>query len=281
MSNNLKITLIKLFSLLKFLGLLSSLYFLLGCALFASEPDIKPPTARELLYDKGRELLLVGQYKSAEQPFLTLVAEPESNSDFIYDNSLWSLSLVYEKLDYPEKSIVTLNQLLARKSKHVSRFKTLASLMKNYFRVGNSDEAQKFKKMLDIENPKSNIEADQIYLELQQTMNLNFDHSLLEELEYLSEVQKYLLFVMEQNQSKSNVLATNLLISIYQQAYSLTEKDVMNKKFKEKVLIALFDNINRFNIYKINDLNVNMQTVAKFSNFSEKLQKQITERLYQ
>ena len=252
-----------------------------GCALFKSSPEVKPPTARELLYDKGRLLLLSGQYSKAEVPFLNLVAVPESNSDFIYDNSLWSLSLVYEKLDVPEKSIVTLNQLLPRNSKHVSRLKTTASLMKNYFRVGNSDEARKFKKMIDLENPKSNIDADRLFLDLQQTLNLNFDHSILEELEYLGEIQKYLLFVMEQNFSKSNIRATDLLISIYQQAYNLTEKDVMNKKFKEKILISLFDNINRFNLYKLNDLNVNMQTVAKFSYFSEKLQKQITERLYQ
>ncbi len=278
MSNNLNVILIRLFSLLS-IG--SALFFISGCAFFASEPETKPPTARELLYDKGRLLLLSSQYKKAEPPFLSLVAEPESNSDFIYDNSLWSLSLVYEKLDSPEKAILALNQLLGRRSKHVTRFKIIASLMKNYFRVGNSDEAKKYKKMLDVENPKSNIDAEKLYLELQQTLNLNLDHSLLEELEYLGEIQKYLLFVMEQNQSKSNVRATDLLISVYQRTYDLTTKDVMNKKFKEKVLIALFDNINRFNLYKMNDLNVNMQTVAKFSSFSEKLQKQITERLYQ
>ena len=275
MSNNLKIIIIKLFSCLSLSLIISS------CTLFDSKPVTKPLTAKEQLLQKAQALMLADHFKQAEPLLLSLVAEPENNVDPVYNFSLWNLSLVYEKLGSPDKAILVLNQLVSRNPENISTFKINASLMKNYFLVGNQSEALKYKKVLDGLNPKLNIQADAMYLDLLPTLNLNYDQLVLQELEYLNEIQKYLLFVMEQKTAKSNALAADSLITIYQRIYSLTEKDQMNKAFKEKILIALIDNLNRFNLFKLDDLNLNPRTVVKFSIFSEKLKKQITERLHQ
>ena len=71
------------------------------------------------------------------------------------------------------------------------------------------------------------------------------------------------------------------MISIYQQSYARTEKDSLKNDFKKEILISLLDKLRKFNLYKLNDLNINLKTVSKFSIFAEKLEKQITDRLLQ
>lgn len=272
---SLKKIMTKLFTLASFLIILS------GCAFFLKSPATTPLTEREIIFNNAKVFMTEEQFVKAEPLFLSLVAEPEVNGDLLYNYSLWNLSLVFEKIGSPEKSILFLNQLLIRQPSTISRFKILASLMKNYFRVGNTLEALRYKKLLDAENPNLRMDPDVVYLDLLQTLNLNFDHLILEELAYVSEIQKYLLFVMEQKESKSSEQAATLLISIYEKAYALTLKDSFTQEFKEKILMALLDNLNQFNNYKLDDLNINLKTVAKVSYFSEKLKKQITDRFYQ
>ncbi len=251
-----------------------------SCSLFGNS-DAQPLSQRQQIFEKGKALMANDQYAKAEPFFLSLTAEPEEKSDLIYDLSLWNISLIYEKLGLPEKSILALNLLLNRQTEHVLAFKLKAALMKNYFRVGNKIVALKYKKMLDDEKPRATIQTNVLYVALQQTLNLNYDQLILEELDYVGEAQKYLLYVMEQNQSELNQVATELLISIYQRAYAQTKKDSLQADFKEKILVSMLDKLRLFESYKLNDLNINLQTVAKFSKFSEKLEKQITDRLHQ
>ncbi len=235
---------------------------------------------RKDLFQKGISHMVNEKYDLAQPIFLKLTAEPELKSDLIYDLSLWNISLTYEKLGLPEKAILALNLLMDRNTPHVLPFKLKAALMKNYYRVGNNLVAQRFKKMLDDEKPKATLSTETLFLALRQTLNLNYDHLILEELNYVGEAQKYVLYVMEQNTSELNETATDLLISIYQQSYALTTTDKLQDSFKEKILISLLDKLRLFNSYKLNDLNINLKTVTKFSNFSEKMEKQITDRLH-
>lgn len=251
-----------------------------SCALL-NNSDAEPLNQRQQIFEKGKALLANDQFAKAEPFFLNLTAEPEEKSDLIYDMSLWNISLIYEKLGLPEKSILALNLLVDRQTEHVLPFKIKAALMKNYFCVGNKIVAIKYKKMLDDEKPRATLATNVLYVTLQQTLNLNYDQLILEELDYVGEAQKYLLYVMEQNQSELNQAATELLISIYERAYALTKKDSLRTEFKEKILISLLDKLRLFETYKLNDLNINLKTVAKFSKFSEKLEKQITDRLHQ
>lgn len=251
-----------------------------GCSLFGESDESRPLNEREVIFEKAKALMAAEQFAKAEPFFLSLTAEPEEKSDYIYDLSLWNISLIYEKLAQPEKSILSLNLLLDRQTTHVIHFKIKAALMKNYFRVGNKVVALNYKKSLDELNPKVSIPAETLYLNLIQTLNLNYDHLVIEELDYVGEIQKYLLYVMEQNDSKMNQHATELLISIYERAYALTNKDSVQPEYKQKILISILDKLRLFNLYKMNDLNINLKTVTKFSRFSEKLEKQIADRLH-
>ncbi len=252
-----------------------------GCAYLWPHNEVMPLSEREIIFENSRHLMAEQKFAKAESLLQSLVAKPESYSDVLYDNSLWSLSLVFEKGGYPEKAILSLKQLLDRRHEEVSRFKILTSLMKNYFRVGNRDEALNYKKIIDLENPKFRINADAVYLDLLQTLNLNFDYLILEELDYVAQVQKYLLFVMEQKTAKSNQHATELLISIYERTFQLLKKDNLSEEFKTKILVMLLDNLHRFHNYKLDDLDSNTKTIAKFTSFSQKLEKQITDWLHQ
>ncbi len=251
-----------------------------SCAFFWGT-KIKTLDEREITFEKAKALVAAEKYNLAEPLLLSLVAEPESSLDALYDQSLWRLSLVYEKMGYPEKAILALSQLSGRAHYDITRFRILISLMKNYYLVGNPNEALRLKAIIDLENPKFRLNADAAYLDILQTLNLNYDLHISQELDYVAEVQKYLLFVMEQKQSKSNQHATELLISIYQRAFDQTKNDKLSLEFKGKILISLLDNLHRFENYRLDDLNASAKTVGKFAAFSEKLQKQITERLHQ
>ena len=280
MSSNLKQTMISLFVYLKKQSNWFIFVFILsGCAFFNNSEVVL--NEREVIFEKANVLLQAEQYAKAEPLFLSLTAEPAAKLDPIYDLSLWNISLIYDKFALPEKAILALDLLRERKSTYILEFTVNAALMKNYFLVGNKLVALKYKKLLDDENPKTSISADILYSNLRQTLNLNYDQLVLQELDYIGEIQKYLLFVMEQNESSTNQQATENLISIYQQSYARTEKDSLKNDFKKEILISLLDKLRKFNLYKLNDLNINLKTVSKFSIFAEKLEKQITDRLHQ
>lgn len=251
-----------------------------SCVIVPRTPEgPRPLTEREMLYEKGNALLLAHEYSKAEVLFLSLTGQHMQNPDAPYDMSLWSLSTIYDKNGFPERSVLILLPLL--KSEYISQFKVKAALMKNYFLLNNPTEAMKYKKMLDAENPKMTVAANALYYDLIETLDLNYDHLLLQELDYVGEIQKYLIFVMEQNESKKNEKVTELLTSIYDKSYEMLAKDSVNPEFKKKIAISLLNNLRRFDLLKLNDLNINPKTVSKFSLYAEKKQKQITGWLHQ
>ena len=164
-------------------------FILFGCAFFNNSEVV--PNEREVMFEKANVLLQADQYAKAEPLFLSLTAEPTAKLDPIYDLSLWNISLIYDKFALPEKAILALDLLRERKSTYVLEFTVNAALMKNYFLVGNKLVALKYKKLLDDENPKTSISADILYSNLRQTLNLNFDQLVLQELDYIGEIQKY------------------------------------------------------------------------------------------
>lgn len=280
MFHNLKSTTIRLSKSLNFAVLVAVTLIISSCVIVPRSPEgPRPLTEREVLYEKGNALLMAHEYAKAEVLFLSLTGQHMQKPDAPYDMSLWNLSTIYDKNGFAERSILILLPLLD--SEYVSQFKIKAALLKNYFLLGNSTEALKYKKMLDAENPKMTVAANALYYDLVETLDLNYDHLLLEELQYVGEIQKYLIFVMEQNESKKNEKVTELLTSIYDAAYAMLAKDSVNPEFKKKIAISLLNNLRRFELLKLNDLNINQKTVSKFTLYADKKQKQITDWLHQ
>lgn len=281
MFNNLKITTIKLSKSLSRAFLLTIFVVVSSCAYFAKNyPSsvAQPLTEREILFEKAKALMIAHEYAKAEDLFLSLTGAGVESPDKVYDQSIWNLALINDKKGKPDKAILLALQIL--NTKHFSNFKVKALLMKNYFRIDNPNEALRYKKMLDAENPKLTVAANDLYYELVDTLDLNYDHLLLQELAYVNEIQKYLVFVMEQNDSSKNEKVTDLLISIYDASSSLLTKDVVQPPFKKKLAIALLDNLRRFDLIKLNDTNLNQKTVVRFSKYAEQKQNQITDWLY-
>ncbi len=243
--------------------------------------DVQPMTEREYVFEKGKALFDGDQYEKSMPFFLKITRQRPSAADSYYENSLWSLSVAFERIGSPEKALLTLQELARTKQNVISLFRIRLAEMKNHFRVSNEYQALEVRKQIDALQPLSYYSIDDIYADLMATTLLNYDHLILEELEFIAETQKYFVYVMESKRAPLNERATDVLIGISDRTYALLSKENLNLEFRRKIAEALLDFLRRFDRYKIDDLNINLNTVSKFSRYSEKKQKLITEWLHQ
>lgn len=261
-------------SCLVFLVLISS------CSLFEKKSEIKELTPREANFEKAVTFFNEKNFNNALPLFQKISQQSEAKVDRVYDLTLWYLSVIYEKTNMPEKALLTLKELTLRNSTIVPSLKVRFSQMKNHFRVSNEYQALEVKKLIDSNQPLLRNDIETIYSYLFETTDLNYDHLAVEELQFVGQLQKYFIYVMESSQSPENAQATELLISIYDNFFKILKNNKLNFNFRKKIAIALIDQLRLFDRYKIDDLNVNLMTIAKFSNYSEKKQKLLTDWLY-
>ncbi|MBC7420425.1 MAG: hypothetical protein H7328_06815 [Bdellovibrio sp.] len=252
-----------------------------SCSYFSETHEVQPMTERDYAYEKGKAFFDAQEYEKSLPFFLKISRQPPGLKDNHYENSLWNLSVAFEKLGSPEKALLTLQELKKVNRGTISLFKIQLAEMKNHFRVLNDYQAYEVRKEIDATQPLVRYNKQEIYEGLAATTMLNYDYLVLEELEFVAETQKYFVYVMESNQEPVNSQATDLLISIGDRTYELLNKDALNRDFRRKVAESLLDFLRRFDRYKIDDLNLNLKTVSKFSVYSEKKQKLITEWLHQ
>ena len=237
-------------------------------------------TQREYAYEKGKALFDAQEYEYALPFFLKISKQPASLKDSLYEKSLYNLSVIFEKMGSPEKALLTLQELKKTNQATISLFRIQLAEMKNNFRVSNDFKAIEVRKQIDESQPLVRYSIDSIYDDLVETTILNYDRLILEELDFIAEIQKYFVYVMESNAAPSNAKATDLLISICDKAYTLLDQETLKPEFRRKIAESLLDLLRRFDRYKIDDLNINLKTISKFSIYSEKKQKQITDWLH-
>lgn len=252
-----------------------------SCAFFEKKAEVKIQTPRELNFEKAVNFFKEKEFNSALQLFQKISQQSESANDRIYDHSLWYLSILYEKSNLPEKSLLALQELETRRSSVIPLLKIHFSQMKNHYRVSNEYQALEVKKLIDANQPLLRNNISTIFSYLIDTTDLNYDHLVIEELQYIGQLQKYFIYVIESSQAPQNEQATDLLISIYEHFFTVLKNKNLNFEFRKKISIALIDQLRLFDRYKIDDLNVNLKTMAKFSNYSEKKQQTLTNWLYQ
>ncbi len=253
---------------------------LASCSFFSHREDAQPMTEREYAFEKGKALFDAQEYEYALPFFLKISRQPVNLRDDLYEKSLWNLSVIFEKMGSPEKALLTLQELKKTNQRYYSLFKIQLAEMKNNFRVGNNYQAYEVRKQIDDSQPLSRYQLTDVYSDLVTTTQLNYDRLIMEEIEFISETQKYFVYVMESNQSPINTQATELMIAISDRTYGLLYKENLDSKFRRKIAESLLDFLRRFDRYKIDDLNLNLNTISKFSIYSEKKQKQITEWLH-
>lgn len=266
----------------KTLGLLISLVISLSsCALLEETRVEREPSEQEKIFNEADSLLATGDYSGAEALYAKLTRNSKSTLDPIYDKSLWHLAKIYEKQNQSAKALLALDELANRSSNTIPKDKVKFAQIKNHFRVTNFFQAREIKKDLDEDYKNKDISLYDIYENLTETADLNYDNHILEELMFLGEMQKYYLFVMESDMYPENELLTDRLIATYDNFFAALYRPEANEEFKRQLSVALLDQLRKFDQYKIDGSAENANTIEKFSNYSEQKQKKLTEGLNQ
>ncbi len=258
--------------------LLSTSLFLVGCVSLKEKAPITPFNSERLqMFSTAENYYKNNDFNLAKPLYFRLSRNVSGNFDQIYDQSLWRLVKIYEKNDESEKALLALDELAIRKTSTISINKIKFSQMKNNFRVTNLYQAREIKKELDEAYRNENLSLDEIFENLIETTDLTYDHRLLEELMFLGEVQKYFVFVMESRLSPENEQLTDHLIKSYEHFFGLLKRNTLSPEFKRKLSISLLDQLRKFDQYKIDSNDTNLDTLTRFLSYSEPKQKFLIE----
>ena len=90
------------------------------------------------------------------------------------------MAKLYEKNNESEKAILSLEELLTRKSSSISKNKIYFLLLKNHFRIANFSQAEVVKKRLDEAYKNQQLQLNEIYEYLIDVTNLVHDDHVLD-----------------------------------------------------------------------------------------------------
>lgn len=256
-----------------FLGLSS-------CQLFSEKKIEHHLTEREELYEKGLALFNLSKYSEASLFFLKVTQVALSDQDEVYNNSLWHLSFIYEKYGEFDKAIFAVSELESRRPLALSPLMLRLSLMKNYIRVANFKMAFDIRKKIDSSIAKGQVGSSEVFKSLYESTQFNYDLMMKEELQFLGEIQKYFIQIMESNDQNLNEKTTNLLITLYNVFFKALEKDQFKIDFRKLIAAELLDQLRRFDGYKLDYSDSNKKTIDQFSKYSQKKQKYLIDWLH-
>lgn len=261
----------------------SSILFLVSCQTLSRSDSNEPVrlTEREVVFQKGLALYENNKFSESAPFFLKVTQSNLGPNDEVYDMSLWKLAGIYEKFGDFEKAVLSLLELEKRRPLAIPLFRIQLALAKNYIRLENKTLALKIEQEIDQSQPARTHSLSEIYVALEENSNFNYDHLIIEELQFLGEVQKYFLFIMESHETPLNQKATDLLIHIYDGFFNRFSQNTMSYLFKRSLSIELLEQLRKFDTYKLNTMNINPYTVSKFSNYSDEKQKFLTDWLHQ
>lgn len=263
-------------------------FFLSSCSLWPlaeEKVEIKPvekapPSERQVVYDKAKGLLSLGQYQDAEPVYFQITRYPPDNKDSIYDKSLLDLSFLYEKTDQSEKAILALDELSKRDTSVIDKASIKVLLIKNHYRVTNYYQARTIRAELDDMYRTQDISLQDFYSALYYQTTIYYDRHIFDELLFLGDMQKYFVYVMESHTSAvEGEKLTELLMLYYERFNSQLSSGVLSKDLKKRLIISLIDQLNKFDRYKLNDATKNIKYLNRFSDFAKVSEKRLTERL--
>lgn len=261
--------------------LLSSLIFS-GCAGMLTTKQVeekRAPDERELLFERAEQLDLSGDFKSAESLYFRITREPSGPVDAVYDKSLWNLARRYESTDQPEKALLSLDELGKRNTSTISKARIRLAQIKNHFRVTNYYQARDLRAEIDSDYKSQMLSQDDLFDALYYTTNLYYDRHILDELEFLGDIQKYFFYIMESPSAPQNEKLTELLIFYYDGFVASLDKKHLSSEVKRQLIVSLLDQLRKFDRYKIAGVTKNPLTIGRFSEYSDTQQKKLTEWL--
>lgn len=238
-------------------------------------------TEREVFFQKGVALLDNNKFAESAGFFIKVTQNNLGPQDEVYNASLWNLSTIYEKLGEFEKAVLALIELEKRNPTDISLIRIQLALEKNYLRLENTNLALKIGQEIDKSNPAKIYSLQDIYIALEENSNFNYDHLILEELQFLGQIQKYFIYVMESQESPLNQKATDLLIHTYDGFFTRFNSSSASHQFKRSLSIELLEQLRKFDFYRLSSININPYTISKFSNYNNQKQKFLTDWLHQ
>ena len=274
------ITLKKCLRLISALGLCA--LFLSSCQNLSLPRESEPPrlTEREVVFQKGLALFENDKFVESAGFFLKVTQTNLGPDDEVYNASLWKLAAIYEKMGEYEKAVLALLELEKRRPLSTPLFRIQLALEKNYIRLENKDLAFKIGQEVDKSNPAQQYSLQDIYVALEENSNFNYDHLIIEELQFLGQIQKYFIYVMESPEAPLNQKATELLIHIYDGFFAKFNSPSASYQFKRSLSIELLEQLRKFDFYKLSSININPYTISKFSNYNNEKQKFLTDWLH-
>lgn len=264
---------------LHFLFLICISLSLCSCSLMPSKIEPTRLTLREENYEKGSALLKMYKYKEASAFFTKVIQNPPETNDPVYDLSLWSMALIHEKFGQPEQALLVLNELALRLPTIVSRFKIQLAQMKNYFRVANPNQARLIRLHIDEQKLFIKYDPQDLFEDITEVVTLNYDYSILDELDFIGEIQKYFLYVMEESNEETSQKALHTLIGLMDSFIMSMQKDYFNAEVKQKMAIRLLDQFQNFDNLKMDTFS-HKSAISEYSAYSEKKQKYLIDWLY-
>lgn len=266
-------------SALRLVLLIYSSLVLGSCSLMPSKNEPTRLTLREENYEKGAALLKIYKYKEASLFFTKVIENPPELNDSTYDLSLWNMAIIHEKYGQPDQALLALNELALRSSTAVSQFKIQLAQMKNYFRVANPNQARLIRLHLDEQKLFIKYDPQDLFEDINEVVTLNYDYSILDELDFIGEIQKYFLYVMEESNEVTSQKALHTLIGLMDSFIISMQKDYFNTEIKQKIAIRLLDQFQNFDNLKMDSFS-KKSAVAEYTTYSAKKQKYLIDWLY-
>lgn len=267
--------------LIRISALTLSVFFVIGCFSFEKKiAEQKPLTEREKLYEDADSLFREKNFSAAKKIFAKLNKTSDGPNDVVYQKSLWKLSKIYEQYGESDKALLALEELSQRDSFLFPKFKIRFAQLKNHFVAGNTVQALEIKKEIDQAYKNNIFSLEDLYIYLLETSDLNYKHQSIAELEYLGEVQKYYIFIIESQLSPYNENLTEQLIEHYSEFIKILETSILSSVDKKQLNILLIDQLAKVNQYKIDDYTNNDKALGRFIRYAQKQHKLLSERLF-
>jgi hypothetical protein len=269
---------------------------LFGCSLLPKEEQVvqMPPKApkeekltvpeiikkeRLNLFDLAEGKLKEEKLAEALELYLKITREAHNTKDIVYDKSLLRIAEIYEKTDQSEKSILALEELNLRNTPLLDPASKLVLLMKNHYRVTNYHQADQLRSELNQLYKARKIGLTEIYKALFYQTDLYYDRHILDESEFVGNLQKFFVYVMESDMTEEAEKLTDLLIHYYNGFLNKLDSPQLSGELKKKLIISLLDQFGKFDRYKLTDTRDEVSQLQRFSSFAEQQQRKLTERL--
>jgi len=203
-------------------------------------------------FELGKNETLIGHYEKAEPLLLKSIL----NSDYNSHEAKLYLTLVYDQIEKPEKSIIYANEYIAKEKNKAMLLRAHAIRLKNLVKVGSKADYN------TSQNEISKIVNSEVYgaidilNELKWSLNLSCQIYCVEEIGFLSLIQLQFFYLIEKEPEIYDRIA-DLLISRYEMYYLALSDQKLEMNYRKKMAFSVYEALQ-----KAKNLHLEQNTLA-------------------